>query len=1067
MKTDQFIIAIGASAGGLEQINKFFDFTPIDGVSYIVIQHLSADYRSIMASLLDKHSKLHILEATNNMVVEANKVYLIPSPNVMTIEDGKLLLTEKLKGVNFTINTFFKSLAKERGNKAIGVILSGTGNDGTEGMKAIKEAGGLLIASNAESAEFHQMPQSAIDRGLVDYVITPEDMPKVIEHYVEKKSDKEETSVNGEEEERIMKRITNLIKDKLPEDFTGYKKNTILRRIKRRASIYNGGSLEGYLKLLENDTTELQSLSKDFLISVTSFFRDKAAFDLVEQIVIPEIIESKQDEEIKLWVAGCATGEEAYSLGILLREGLDKAKKNNSVKIFATDLDKEALLLAGKGIYSAGITKDVSQERLNKYFTQHDKGYKIGSSIREMLIFAHHDMTKNPPYCNMDLISCRNVLIYMEHVLQKKVLMMLRFGLKYKGFLFLGPSENVNDIISSLEMVDKKAKIYRNIEARKMVNFDTFMSPNIIEGKAFTILKEELNQHQKKSSGHESLVSTAVLVRMGFSGVWVNRNHEVLSFFGDKKYLLQEMFVHNLPELLSKSLQIAFSTAALEADKTNELIQVKGISVEGIKLPVTLSVNPLTDNSDEAKRLILFNEESGTKKSIQFDVNFYNNKYTVNLEEELKVTREKLSSTSELLHASNENMQSYNEELLSANEEMQSTNEEMQSVNEELQTINGEYQAKIKQLSDLNDDLNNYFRSNLNSQIFVNKDLVLMKFSPPTINLINVVESDIGRPLSNISTNIKFETIDADIKHVLANGGVITKEIQAVNSKWFQVMTMPYLRKGFTEPDGAIITFNDITELKQIQQELADSNKSLKIINEDLDNFVYTASHDLLNPINNIEQLIYFIKEKEQALDSETNEYVKMLSTSVHKFREVIKEMTAIGNIESERLELETIHLDEMIAEILFSIHWKVAAEQAEITTSLEAKNIVFSKKNCRSMLYNLIGNALKFKSPERLLKILVTTKDLPGYTLLSVKDNGIGINKNEIERIFKMYKRLDNETEGQGLGLFLIKKMINAAGGKIEVDSKPGEGTDFKLYIKKVKVAEPFAANLLTATVE
>jgi two-component system CheB/CheR fusion protein len=489
--TEQFIIAIGASAGGLNQINKFFDFTPLDGVSYIVIQHLSPDYKSMMASLLDKHSKLNIIEATNNMVVETNKVYLIPSANVMTIENGKLLLTDKRKGVNLTINTFFKSLAKERGNKAIGVILSGTGSDGTDGMKAIKEAGGLLIASNADSAEFHQMPQSAIDTGLVDYVITPEDMPKVIEHYVEKRSDKAEILVNEEEEEKIMRVITNLIKDKLPEDFTGYKKSTILRRIKRRASLQNGSTLEGYLKLLENDTNELQSLSKDFLISVTCFFRDKAAFDLVEQVIIPEIIDSKQDEEIKIWVAGCATGEEAYSLAILLREGLDKAKKNNAVKIFATDLDKEALLFAGKGTYSTGITKDVSPERLDKYFTLHNNVYKINSTIRETLIFAYHDMTKNPPYCNMDLISCRNVLIYMEPRLQKKVLTMLHFGLKYKGYLFLGPSENVNDIISSVELVDKKSKVYRNIEAKKIVNFDTFTSPNVMQVPGFTFPKKK------------------------------------------------------------------------------------------------------------------------------------------------------------------------------------------------------------------------------------------------------------------------------------------------------------------------------------------------------------------------------------------------------------------------------------------------------------------------------------------------------------------------------------------------------------------------------------------------
>ncbi|MGI8952761.1 MAG: chemotaxis protein CheB, partial [Chitinophagaceae bacterium] len=422
MKSEQYIIAIGASAGGMNQINSFFDYTPLDGVSYIVIQHLSADYKSMMAALLAKHSKLNIIEAENNMLVEKNKVYLIPSKNVMTIKDGRLLLTDKNKGVNLTINTFFTSLAEENGEKAIGIILSGTGSDGTEGMKAIKNAGGMLIASDPESSEFEQMPSSAIATGLVDYVVTPTEMPQVIKRYVHKKENEIDTQPTQEEEEKIMIAITDLIKDKLPEDFSGYKKTTILRRIKRRASIHNLSNLESYLNLLKNDTEELQNLAKDFLISVTSFFRDKAAFQIIEKTIIPELIQAKQNDDIKMWIAGCATGEEAYSLAILVREQLDAAQKNNSVKIFATDIDNEALHFAGKGCYNESIKKDISPERLKKFFTWDNNGYKINPSIREMLIFAHHDLAKNPPYCNMDFISCRNLLIYISPSLQKKIL---------------------------------------------------------------------------------------------------------------------------------------------------------------------------------------------------------------------------------------------------------------------------------------------------------------------------------------------------------------------------------------------------------------------------------------------------------------------------------------------------------------------------------------------------------------------------------------------------------------------------------------------------------------------
>jgi len=1051
MKEGQFIIAIGASAGGMSQINTFFDFTPLDSVSYIVIQHLSADYKSMMSALLEKHSKLNIQEAEDGMTVEMNKVYLIPSKNSMTIRNRKLVLTDKQKGVNLTIDTFFNSLAEEVGEKAIGIILSGTGMDGTAGITAIKQAGGLVIVTKPEFAEYDQMPLSAIATGQVDYTLAPEQMPLLIQRYVNGRI--KEAAVNIEEtDEQVMKSITGLIKDKLPEDFSGYKKTTILRRIKRRASLLNFTDLNSYLELLKKDTNELQVLAKDFLISVTSFFRDKAAFDIVDQEIIPEMIRVKLDDEIKVWVAGCATGEEAYSIAILIREHMDASGKKNVVKIFATDIDDDALQFAAKGSYTAGIEKDISPERLESYFTKDRNGYKIKPSIREMLIFAHHDLVKNPPYCNIDFISCRNLLIYMNPTLQRKILNMLHFGMRHGGYLFLGPSENVTDFISHLEEVNKKWKIYKNIESKRLLSFENFTSPVFADGKIHVLPKQKSNG-EHKSVKPEIIADMDLLVEMGYAGLLVDENDLVLNAFGDStRFLSQKMFVHHLPDLLSKQLQIAFVTASIEADKVNKLIVIKAIKVPGIESPVTMSVRPLSMKNDKGQktRLVLFSEDIMDSRTLIFDEKFVSDKYTVNIEEELATTKEKLASTHELLNASNENMQSFNEELLSANEEMQSTNEEMQSVNEELHTINAEYQSKIRELSDLNDDLNNYFRSNVNGQIFVNKELLLMKFSPGAETHINLLEIDIGRPLSNISTNIRFETIEEDIRNVLANGSVTTRELQAINGKWFQVMTMPYLRKGNNDSDGAIITFNDISELKKIQQELSHSNQILKAINTDLDNFVFTSSHDLLSPMNNIEQIIYFIKEREKNLDKETKEYVNMLSTAVSRFRAVIKEMAAIGRMESEMFNMENINIDEIIGQVLDSIQWRILSDQAHIEVNLEVQEIYFSRKNCRSMIFNLVNNALKFKSPVRHPEITITTKDLSDYILLSVKDNGIGINRSKIKNIFKMYMQLNEGVEGQGLGLFLINKIVDASGGKIEVESEPGAGTEFKLYFKK-----------------
>jgi two-component system CheB/CheR fusion protein len=737
----------------------------------------------------------------------------------------------------------------------------------------------------------------------------------------------------------------------------------------------------------------------------------------------------------------------------LIYEQLEAGQKNLKVKIFATDIDDDALKIAGKGHYSDSISKNITPERLEKYFTKDPhKGYKIKPVIREILIFAHHDLIKNPPYCNMDFISCRNMLIYINPLLQKRIVSMLHFGLKYGGYLFLGPSENVLEISEYLQEIDRKWKIYKNIQTQKSLNFDTFLMPTLLEGKEQLNLKPFTDYSKNSKAKNAETIDTNLLIDLGYAGVLIDKNNQVVNVFGNTQiYLINKMFVHHLDDLLVKPLQVAFTTARMEADKQNKLIAVKDINVKGIETPVTIKVQPLTNSHNGAMRLVLFchkEEKHNEKDSITFNENFYSNKYTVNIEEELLSVKEKLTASNELLNASNENMQSFNEELLSANEEMQSTNEEMQSVNEELQTINAEYQSKIRELSELNDDLNNYFRSNVNGQIFVDKDLMLMKFSPAAATHINVRESDVGRPLSNISTNIQFETIDTDIREVLLKGTIITKEIQAIDGKWYQVMTMPYVREKNKKADGAIITFNDISELKKIQKELSASNKSLKAINTDLDNFVYTASHDLLSPINNIDHIVYMIRDK--VTDEQTREYTDLLSSSVTRFRSVINEMATIGKIESDMLHLETINLEEMVGDIIKSMQWKITSENADIQVKLEVKEITFSKKNCRSMIFNLLSNALKFRSPERSPKIIITTTQQEDSILISVKDNGIGIDKNRLESIFKMYKRLNTEDEGQGLGLFLIKKIIDAAGGSVAVESEPGIGSEFKLFIKK-----------------
>jgi len=1047
------IIAIGASAGGMEEINSFFDHTPLDGVSYIIVQHLSPDFKSRMVELLARHSKLVVKEAENGMKVNCNQVYLIPNNKFMTIRDTYLYLTdkEKTQTPNLTINVFFNSLAADCGKKAIGIILSGLGSDGSEGIKAIKKAGGMVMARTPETTDFASMPSNAIATGVVDFILEPEFMPNAIEDYIRYGGD---LTADNKDDEKNLAAIMTLIKERSPLDFSDYKQTTILRRTKRRAAHSNFTMLGNYLDFLKSAPDEVEALTKEFLISVTSFFRDPEAFEFIQKKIIPVMLEKlNPGEELKMWVAGCATGEEVYSLAMLIDEQLKGNLKDIIVKIFATDIDSAALMHAGKGIYSRGIAKDVSPERLERFFLKEGDNYRIKPVIRKMVIFAQHNLVKNPPYCNMHFISCRNLLIYMTPILQKKIFTMLLFGLKMEGYLFLGSSENPMPIIKNLEVVNKKWKIYKNLEPKRVVGFDAFSLPELLDTKRTPSSRDDAVKNPNINLAEA--VNAALVNELDQLIVCVDEYDRVVQTYGDtSKYLLQKNFNSNLIDLLPKPLAIAFNTLSVSALKTNKKATVRGVKVKQGKsvINVNLSVNPLPTRKDKQRLLMVtFSTDNSVdaekREHVLFDEKIYLDQYTLNLEEEIKELKDKLHSTYEQLDASNENMQSFNEELLSSNEEMQSTNEEMQSVNEELDTINTNYQLKNKELLEINDDLNNYFRSNINGQIFVNNELLLMKFSPGTVKQINLLDSDIGRPLSHISTNIKFETIIEDIKKVLANGCLITKEIETNNGKWYQVMTMPYIQQADNKSTGAIITFNDISELKDVQLELDKKNQSLLRINADLDHFIHAVSHDLLGPLGVIETSIAVINRTPLS-EPKLLDFLGTINRSIKKFSALIKDISTIAKIEADMISMEMVDVDDIISNVEWSLAANIESSGAVITRDLQVKQLLFSKKNLRSILYNLVSNAVKFKGDKK-PEIHIRTAENGDNVIISVMDNGLGIPKDKLDKIFEMYGRLQLDVEGHGIGLYLAKKIVDAAGGNIIVESEPGKGSKFIIYLK------------------
>ena len=1059
MKDPAYIIAIGASAGGLEEINTFFEHTPLDSAAYVIVQHLSSVFRSRMTEVLAKHSILEVKEATHGMTVYANVVYLIPNNKFMVIKDSKLYLTDKseIQGPHLTINTFFNSLASDCGKKAIGVILSGLGSDGSDGIKTIKEAGGMIIARNPETTQFSSMPAHAIATDMVDFILEPEFMPRAIESYIQHN---ETMEVDSKNEEKAMARIIEYLGKKLPFDFSDYKMTTILRRTKRRAVTLNLYDLEKYLEILKESPEELEALAKDFLISVTSFFRDIDSFDQIKKNVLPKILKSlAPNDEIKIWVAGCATGEEAYSLAIMLKEQLVGEYKDRVVKIFATDIDAAALITAGKGIYSVDRLKNVSEAYLTTYFDVKGENYIIRPEIRRMLIFAQHDLVKNPPYCNMHLISCRNVLIYMAPSLQTKVYAMLLFGLKTSGYLFLGTSENPLTIIDNLEVVHKKWRIYKSLKNQRSSTFETFSLPEMLDvrrGSSFD--REDTVKHINNSITDS--VNTALAESMNYLAICVDQESTVLKAYGNTaKYMIQQNFNNNLVELLPKPLAVAYNALSKQVLKTDVTANVKGIVVKqnSTIMEVNLSISPLQLEGGHKGFIAIFNDETSLRSEKEsyplFDEKEYHTKYTDTLEEELKKVKSELVEAYGKLETSNENMQSFNEELISSNEEMQSTNEEMQSVNEELHTINADYQIKNKELLETNDDLNNYFRSNINGQLFIDNEMKLMKFSPSAVKHINLLETDIGRPINHISTNIKFETIIADTKLVLENGVAISKEIEADNGKWYQIVIMPYIQATHRNK-GAIITFNDITELKQAQTELKRKNQSLQRINADLDHFIHAASHDLLAPLGNIETSISILTDELPQKDIVVSEYLGVINNSIKTFRSLINDIATIAKVEGDMILTEEVNLDEIIDNIEWSLRDEIATSKIKIVKKLEIPSIQFSKRNMRSILFNLISNAIKFRN-KKSPRIIISTFAQGDYCVLTLEDNGKGIPKEAHDKIFEMYGRLNKDIEGSGIGLYLAKKIINAAEGIIRVESEPEKGTKFIIRLLNIPEVE------------
>lgn len=850
-------VGIGASAGGLEALAEFFNPLPVDtGAAYIVVQHLSPDSKSMMPELLGEHTSMPIYQAHDGIVLEANRVYLIPARKNMLMRKGKLILSDKMPDANLylPIDLFLHSLAEDQQHKAIGIVLSGTGSDGTRGIKALKELGGLVIVQEPGSAEFGGMPTNAYNTGVADLLLAPAEMGANLVAFIHHLRISNESSplkyFIGDNDE-ILVEIFRVLEEQSSIKFSQYKATTVARRIERRLGINQLKTLDAYLRLLMDSPQELQILSKELLIGVTRFFRDDEAFAYLAKEIVPELVTRAvgRREGLRLWVAGCSTGEEAYSLAILFDEALRQRNIEVKVKIFATDVDADAIVEASSGVYLLDMVQDVSEERIGRYFVEEDGSYAVTQHLRQMVVFSTHNMIDDPPFLNIDMVSCRNVLIYFQYAVQKKVLSSMYFSLVSEGFLFLGNSESLGDLNSHFETLNGRKCVFKKtnnshvpVGSTSPVRDNSLLAMRASTGMTPVATLVKPSRISGRNS-HAGLLER-LIDEYAPDCIVLNDSFDAIHVYGDVSAYTQGRqpgkITNNIKDMVIEDLEIAVSTALYRCEKNAEDVFYKDVVLkisDTENISIDLSIFYVKD-SDLAnapcfyavqfiKRNVDVKQQEKLSR-VMFDVSEQSLQRIRDLELELVQNQEHLQVTIEELEATNEELQSTNEELMSANEELQSTNEELQSLNVELSMVSNEYQEKIGLLTEAKDDLDCVINATDIGIVFLDEQLAIRKFTPPSSHYIHLRNSDIDRPFYHISHELVYDEFLSDINTVSTHGEPIEKHIFSNDNHALLLRILPYRREGFKLKGGILITITNISRQRFVESALKKAQEQLR-----------------------------------------------------------------------------------------------------------------------------------------------------------------------------------------------------------------------------------------------
>lgn len=830
------IVGIGASAGGLEALEQFLGHVPVgSGMAFVVVQHLDPTHKGMMPELLQRTTTMEVAQAKNRMKVKPDCVYVIPPNKDLSILHGTLHLLDPVmpRGLRLPIDFFFRALAEDQRERSIGVILSGMGSDGTLGLRAIKEKAGLALVQEPGSAKFDSMPRSVIEAGLADIIADAQELPKKIAEFVRHAApggvapESESAAQKG-----ALEKIFILLRARTGHDFSLYKKSTIYRRVERRMNLHRLDRIANYVRYLRENPQELDLLFKELLIGVTSFFRDPAAWAYLQEKVLPELLENyPKGKQMRAWVAGCSTGEEAYTLAIAFREAVARIKPESRItlQIFATDLDADAIERARQGNYPANIAADVSPERLMRFFVETNGGYRVGKEIREMVVFAPQNVIMDPPFTKLEILTCRNLLIYLGPELQKKLLPLFHYCLNPGGILFLGSAETIGSFTDLYAPLEAKVRLYRR--SANPVRATEVEFPSRLFPVQPAMAEDTKTQPLVPSLQH--LADYLLLQQFSPAAVLVNAEGDILYISGRTGKYLEPAAGKanwNIHAMAREGLRHELALLLPKALRDRETLTQRGIRIgsNGGTLTLDLTVHAIVQPEELfGMAMVVFNEVAAApEQPLVAGKRAQSRGRVAELEKSLQQAREELQSMREEMQTQQEELKSANEELQSTNEELQSTNEElttskeeMQSLNEELQTVNIELQSKVDDLSTVNSDMKNLLNSTDIATVFLDNLLHVRRFTSHATRVFKLIPGDVGRPLSDIVTDLNYGGLQADAQEVLRTLVFSEREITTGDGRWYMVKIMPY-RTLDNVIDGVVITFSDITVAKQLEETL-------------------------------------------------------------------------------------------------------------------------------------------------------------------------------------------------------------------------------------------------------